>query len=622
MRANGEGERSAASWLANALPAAALLFIVVGAVARWLLPTEPWSHRIWMVGLVLTGFPVVWRTARDAFAGHFATDVVAALAILTAVVLRQPFPGLIIVLMQTGGEALERFAGRRASEAVRALEEAAPRIAHRVHDDLVEDIPVDQIRVGDDLLLRPGELVPCDAVVIGGRSHVDTSTLTGEPVPVTAEPGVALMSGSVNQEGPLTLRATALSAESRYAQIVELVRSAQASKAPLQRLADRYAVWFTPIVILVCIATYLATRDASRVLAVLVVATPCPLILATPVAIVGGINRAARRQIIIRNGTALERLGTVKVAAFDKTGTITIGLPDVSRIMQAPGLAEREVLRLAAAVEQGSSHLLARTLVEAAEVRGVSLPPAVHVIETPGRGVEGEAEGQRVTVGSRSYVLERQPSAAAGLAALDAPGEGLRAYMAIDGRAAAIIEYADHVRPGFHEMLDELRELGVPRFLMLSGDRTAHAEAIAREVGLTEVRAELLPEEKEGIIARLVAQGNSVLMVGDGTNDAPALSRATVGIALAGHGGGITAEAADVVLLVDDLSRVPEAVRISQHTVRIALESIGVGLGLSGIAMIFAAAGFIAPAFGALLQEAIDVAVILNALRASRMGRR
>jgi heavy metal translocating P-type ATPase len=523
--------------------------------------------------------------------------------------------------MQTGGEALENYAGRRASEAVRALEAAAPSIAHRVRDGIVEDIPVDQVRIGDELLLRPGELVPCDAVVVDGRSHVDTSTLTGEPVPVTAEPGVALMSGSVNEEGSLTLRATAVAAESRYARIVELVRSAQASKAPLQRLADRYAVWFTPLVILVCIATYLATHDASRVLAVLVVATPCPLILATPVAIVGGINRAARRQIIIRNGTALERLGTVNVAAFDKTGTITIGLPDVSRIIPTSGFSEHEILRLAAAVEQGSSHLLARTLVEAAEARGVALPAAVHVVEAPGRGVQGEVEGQQITVGSRSLVLEHNPQAADGIAALEEPGEGLRAYMAVDGRAAAIIEYADHVRPGMHDMLDELRRLGIPRFLMLSGDRAPHAEAIARDVGLTEVRAELLPEEKAGIIAKLVAEGNSVLMVGDGTNDAPALSSATVGIALAGHGGGITAEAADVVLLVDDLSRVPEAVRISQRTVRIARESIGVGLGLSGIAMVFAAGGFIAPALGALLQEAIDVAVILNALRASRPGR-
>jgi P-type E1-E2 ATPase len=240
----------------------------------------------------------------------------------------------------------------------------------------------------------------------------------------------------------------------------------------------------------------------------------------------------------------------------------------------------------------------------------------------PGRGVEGDVEGHRVAVGSRSYVLERHPSATAEMAALDAPGEGLRAYMAIDGRAGGIIEYADHVRPGFHAMLDDLRRLGIQRFLMLSGDRAAHAKAIARDVGLTEVRAELLPEEKAAIIAALVADGSSVLMVGDGTNDAPALTSATVGIALAGHGGGITAEAADIVLLVDDLSRVPEAVRISQRTVRIARESIGVGLGLSGIAMVFAAGGFIAPAVGALLQEAIDVAVILNALRASGKGRR
>lgn len=570
-----------------------------------------------MAGLLLTGAPVVWATLRHAVAGHFATDVVATLAIVFAVALGQPFAGLVIVLMQTGGELLERYAGRRASDAVRALEEAAPRTAHRVTAAGVEDVPVDRIAVGDTLLLRPGELVPADAVITAGQSHVDTATLTGEPVPVSAYPGVALMSGSVNLEGSLTLRATALASDSRYATIVELVRTAQASKAPLQRLADRYAVWFTPFTLLVCAASWLLTGDLTRVLAVLVVATPCPLILATPVAIVGGINRAARRQIIVRSGAALEQLSRVTVAAFDKTGTITMGLPEVSRLVVAPGCDAERVLRLVAAVEQGSSHLLARTLLQWATARGTPVPAVAHVTESPGQGVEGEVDGQWVAVGARRFVIARFPEAEAGFAALEADGAGLRAYAAIDGAAAATIEYADRLRPGIDRVLRDFAELGITRTILLTGDRAANAESVAREVGIAEVRAELLPDEKEAIVRELVAGGAHTLMVGDGTNDAPALSSASVGIALAGHGGGITAEAADVVILVDDLSRVVDALRISRRTVRIARESIGVGLGLSVVAMGFAAFGLITPVAGALLQEGIDVAVILNALRAS-----
>jgi heavy metal translocating P-type ATPase len=568
---------------------------------------------------VLTGLPVVIRTLRGILARRFAADLVAMLAIVTALLLQQPLAGLIVVLMQTGGEALERYAEGRASEAVRDLEAAAPRLAHRLVAGEVEDVSAEMVRVGDELLLRPGELLPCDAVVVSGRSHVDASRLTGEPVPVTAEPGIRLMSGSLNLEGPLTLRATAPASESQYSKIVELVRTAQASKSPLQRLADRYAVWFTPFTLGVCAIVYLLSSDPLRVLSVLVVATPCPLILAAPVAVVGGLNRAARHGIIFRHGTALEQLGQVTTAIFDKTGTLTIGRPEVAQVLAASTCQPAELLRLAGGVEHGSGHLLARTLIEGAEQRGIVIPEGQEIREWPGEGVEGRVEGRQVAVGGWSFIVRRYPLSEPELYRLRerVSGPGLRAYVAVDGKAAGMVEYADRIRPKLPEFLKGLRGLGVRHLVLLSGDDPANASAVAQAVGIEEAHGGLLPEEKVAFVQRLVKVGSRVLMVGDGTNDAPALSAATVGIALAGSGGGISAEAADAVILTDDPTRVGEAIAISRRTLRLARQSIVAGLGLSMAAMMFASFGFVPPVLGALLQEGIDVLVILNALRAS-----
>ena len=598
--------------------ATALLVIAAGLTLRPIMPE--WSERLWLGGLVVTGAPIVWTTIREARQGHWATDVVAVLAIAGAVLLRQPLAGLVIVVMRSGGEALEDYAAARASSALRELEDAAPRIAHRLRNDrtTIDDIAVGEIAIGDRLLVRPGDIVPCNAAVVDGSSHVDVSRLTGEPVPVSAAAGTTLLSGSVNGDGVLTVVATARAAESEYAKIVELVRSAQATKAPLARLADRYAVWFTPATLLVCLATYLITRDATRVLAVLVVATPCPLILATPIAIVGGISRAARQRIIVRHGGALEALSAVDTAVFDKTGTLTIGKPAVSGVLATGKIGEQELLRLAGAVEQGSSHLLARTLVDAALATGAELPPARHHVESPGRGLSAEVEGHEVAVGARTYVLERAHSTPETLAALERSDVGLRAYVAVDGQLAGVVEYEDRVRPGVQEILARLARLGVRRTLLLSGDHTPNVKAAAEEAGIVEAHGDLLPDDKVSVVRQLSRQGASVLMVGDGTNDAPALSAANVGVALASHGGGISAEAADVVVLADELSRVPDAIVIGRRTLRIARQSIWLGLGLSAAAMVAAAAGSLAPTAGALLQEVIDIAAILNALRASR----
>jgi len=601
---------------ANPIPVAAVLFLL-GGLALWSVGASTLSRTVLMGGLLVTGGPLVWRTLTDVARGRWATDVVAVLAILASVALQQSVAGLVIVLMQSGGEALERFAAGRASAAVKALEDAAPRVAHRLDGGEIVDLRVDDVAVGDLLLVRPGELVPCDSEVVGGRSHVDVSRLTGEPIPVTVEQGSRLMSGSANGEGTLTVKALATAASSQYAKIVTLVRQAQASKAPLQRLADRYAVWFTPITVALCALTYAVTRDPMRVLAVLVVATPCPLILATPIAIIGGINRAARHQIIVRNGIALERLEGLTIALFDKTGTITVGEPRVRQVHTAPGVERRDLLRLAGGLEQASGHLLARTLVQSALESGISLPTARAVIETAGRGVTGVVDGRQVSVGSRAFLLHCCPSLA-GERALE-PRPGLRAHVAIDGCYAGSVEYADEVRPEARDALRRLAHLGVRRTMMLSGDHAPAARAVAAIAGISEVAADLTAEGKVDIVRNLVSSGEQVLMVGDGTNDAPALASATVGVAMAGKGGGgVTAEAAGVVVLAEDLRRVPDAVRIATRAMTVARQSIWCGLGLSALAMGVAALGYLRPVTGAVLQEMIDVAVIFNALRAGR----
>jgi heavy metal translocating P-type ATPase len=608
----------------NPLPLLTLGFLVVGVLAPLLGAPSPWRDRVWFAGLVVTGLPVSWRTFRGLLRGEFAADVVAMLAIIGAVLLQQPLAGLVVVLMQTGGEALDAYAVARASSAVEALEADAPRTAHRVVDGRVTDIDAGVIDPGDELLVRPGELVPCDGVVIAGTSHVDTSRLTGEPVPIRAGVGASLMSGSVNQEGALTLRAVRRSQESQYARIVDLVRRAQASKSPLQRTADRWAVWFTPLTLAACGVAWLVSHDWTRVLAVLVVATPCPLILAAPVAIIGGINRAARRSIIVRSGSALEALSRVNTAVFDKTGTLTVGRPRVHRVVVADGASALDALARAAAVEQGSGHLLARVIVAEADARGAPLEIATELVETPGRGITGMVGGEFVAVGAPDFVREqfamRRPAVADVLQAMERDGTGLRAYVGSDGGLLARVEFADELRAELAPMFRALELLGFRNSELLSGDKQANVAAIATAVGITHFAGDLSAEQKVQRVAALEQSGRRVLMVGDGTNDAPALSTATVGVALAGHGGGVVAEAADVVLLVDDPSRIPEAVEIGRRSLTIARQSIAVGLGLSLVGMGFAAAGMLTPVAGALIQEAIDVAVILNALRAARRG--
>ena len=579
----------------------AALGLAAGLIAR--------SDVIFLATLLVGGVPLVLQTLRGLVRGRFAADVVAMLAIVTAYLLGQYFAGAVIVLMQSGGEALEAYAMGRASQSLEALLARAPKVAHRLRGDVLEDVPVDAVAVGDLLVIKPGDLVPVDAEVIEGTSTVDQAALTGEPLPIRAVTGTPLMSGSVNLEGVLRTRVLRPSAQSQYQQIVRLVQQAREEKPPIQRLADRFAIWFTPLTLAMCGVAYLITGSPTSLLAVLVVATPCPLILATPVAVIAGISRAADIGVIVKNGVAIEQLGRARAVVFDKTGTLTLGQPSVAHIEVLNNMPAGEVLRLAAAVEQLSSHHLGRAVAAAGRARFPHLPAVEDFRETPGRGVSGQVEGRPICVGSTLFLGD------CGVPVPEASGAGTAAYVAVAGQVVGSIEFADRLRHQVPALLQRLAVLGVTDTVMLTGDREAPAQAIAAQAGIRTVRANLLPADKVAAVRELTERYGNVVMVGDGINDAPALAAATIGVAMGAHGTAVSAEAADVVLLVDDIGRVGDAMAISRRMRRIALQSIGVGLGVSFALMVVASLGHITPAAGAVMQEALDAAVILNALR-------
>ncbi|HET9019282.1 MAG TPA: heavy metal translocating P-type ATPase, partial [Acetobacteraceae bacterium] len=521
----------------------------------------------------------------------------------------------VIALMVAGGNTLETFAEGRARREMTALLARAPRVAHRADDGQVTEIAVEAIRPGDLLLVKPGETLPVDGMLEDTAALVDESALTGEPLPVARSLGDALRSGAVNAGGPLRLRAAASAADSTYAAILRLVEGAQAERPPMARLADRWALAFLAATLLAAGLAWGLSGDPRRALAVLVVATPCPLILAAPVALICGLSRAARRGAIIKGGGALERLARARTALFDKTGTLTSGTPRVAAVEPMPGFTADEVLRLAASLDQVSQHVVARAVVAAAASAGLALGWPEDATEIAGGGVAGRVDGRQAMVGGAGllagsgFTLPRDGAVARLAAAASAA-----AWVAVEGRIAGVLLLTDRLRPEAPRALRALRAAGIRRLVMVSGDRAATAEAIGTALGLDEVRAELAPADKIAVVRAERASGPT-LMVGDGINDAPALAAADVGVAMGARGAAAAAEAADVVLLVDRLDPLAAAVASAVRARRIALESIVAGMGLSGLAMLAAGLGHLPPVFGALLQEAIDVAVILNALR-------
>jgi heavy metal translocating P-type ATPase len=548
--------------------------------------------------------------------GDIGLDIVAALSMSAALAFGESLAGNVVALMYAGGQMLEAFAEGRARREMTALLGRVAFSAMRYGADGLEDVPIDAIRQGDRLLIRKGEVVPVDGHVANGVAVLDLSALTGESVPKTLARGAEVLSGSMLVGSPFDLIASRPASDSTYAGIVRLVEAAQASKSPMARLADRYAVGFLILTLTISSFAWLSSGEAVNALAVLVVATPCPLILAVPVAIISGMSKAAKGGALVKNGGALEALARIRTAILDKTGTLTQGRPSIMAIRTINGFAEAEVLGLAASLDQASAHLVAASLIEAATEAGLTLVPPEDVAELPGKGIEGKVGGRHVAMGGETYVSNRSTGDPRTLV-LDAPSDALKVSIAVDGTIAGVILLKDQIRSDARSTLHGLREAGIERIILASGDLYHIAQSIGRSLGVDEVLGDLTPEEKVAVVRREAA-ARPVMMVGDGINDAPALAAADVGIALGARGAAASSEAAGVVILVDELLPLTKALGIAQRTRIIALQSVSAGLGLSIAGMIFAAFGYLPPVQGALFQEAIDIAVILNALRALR----
>lgn len=600
------------------IPLFTLLGLIIGGFF-FIIGKREVAHIVWYTTMIIGGAPIVLNTVRGMFRGQFAADIVAMLAIITAILMGQSFAGTIIVLMQSGGEAIEKYGLRRASSSLTALLERAPRIAHRKSDGRLEEVDVREIRVGDILVVRSGDFIPVDGTIVQGEAEIDESAMTGEPLAHRKTVGGKVLSGTVDIDGAFDMRADKISEESHYAKIVHLVQIAQAEKAPIQRLADQYAVYFTPLVLLISALGWWITKDPTTILAVLVVATPCPLILATPIAVISGINRAAHEGIIVKGGAPLEQIGKIEAALFDKTGTITHGTPLVDKVISFGGVAEDLLLQKAACVEQLSSHAAAQAIFRHAKNLQKETPFPTDFRENPGRGVEGTINQERIVVGSQRFLeeklggdlFEKQQKL---IDQMRAEGK-LLTFIATGGLLAGAVVLSDQMRKEVPEVVKKLHALRVQEIMMVTGDSARNTEIVAKQAGIEKYKADLLPEQKVEVVKELEKK-HFTMMVGDGINDAPALAAATVGVAMGAQGTAISAEAADIVLIVDHLGKVAESVNIGQRMLHIAKQGIWVGIGLSSCLMLIAAVGEIPPAIGALLQEVIDVAVILNALRA------
>jgi heavy metal translocating P-type ATPase len=600
---------------------AALAGIAAGAVAA-LAGSTAGARAAWAATTAVALVPLAASVARDLWHRETGVDAIALLAMAGALAVGEYLAGAVVAVMLSGGQVLEKRAAARARRELSALVERAPRTVTREEDGALRGRPVAEVVPGDILLVRHGEVVAVDGVLHGGAATIDESALTGEALPVDCVDGDRVRSGTSNAGSPFRMRALATAAASTYAGIVRLVKEAEASKAPFVRMADRYALFFLPLTVIISTAAWLVSGDPVRAVAVLVVATPCPLILAAPVAIAAGISRAARRGIVVKGGAALEAVAQASVVLFDKTGTLTAGMPRVVGVEVFGELEPNEVLRLAASVDQASVHVLADAIVAGARERGLTLSFPDEVEESPGTGVRGLVDGHAVAVGRTGWVTDAPlPDRARRLRQRTTKEGASNVFVAVDGHLAGAIVLSDPIRPDAAATMRALRRLGVRRLAMVTGDAADVAEGVAAVIGLDEVYAERSPEDKVEV-ARMLSEHGTTLMVGDGINDAPALAAAGAGIAMGARGATAASETADVVVMVDQLDRVVEARRVALRSRGIAVQSVVAGMTLSVVAMGFAAWGLLVPVAGALVQEAIDVAVILNSLRALRDERR
>jgi heavy metal translocating P-type ATPase len=614
----------AASSSSRRLALLTLAGLVAGGVAR--LAGAPAAARaVWALTTAVMLVPLSVGVAKSLLRRKLGVDVIALLAMAGSLAIGQYLAGAVVALMLAGGQALEEVAGARARSELSALLGRVPRAAFRYQDGALAGIAVEEIRPGDRLLIKPGEVLPVDGVVAGaGEAAVlDESALTGESRPVERREGDAVRSGTVNAGGPFDLRALATAAESTYAGIVRLVEAAQASKAPFVRLADRYSLVFLPLTLAVAAAAWTASGSSLRALAVLVVATPCPLILAAPVALIAGVSACARRGVIVKGGGALEALAVGRVLLLDKTGTLTTGVPELAAIEVFGPVGAAELLRLAASLDQVSPHVFAALLVRAAGERGSPLSFPAAVEEHHGAGIRGSVDGRLVALGKLDWLVAGAPiPQPAGEVRRRAALTGAsNVFVAVDGALAGALILRDPVRADTPAALRALRREGIRRVVMVTGDTAEVAATVAAAIGADQVLAERTPQEKVAAVKAERANGPTI-MVGDGVNDAPALAAADLGVAMGARGATASSEAADVVITLDRLDRLGEAMAIARRARRIAIESVLAGMGLSLAAMLVAAAGYLPPVAGALAQEVIDVAVILNALRALSPGSR
>ena len=566
-----------------------------------------------LLTLALGGLPLLYDLLRKLLKREFGSDLLGGISIVTSILLGEYLAGAIIVLMLAGGEALESYALRSASSVLAALAKRMPSVAHRKRTAELEDVSLVDIAVGDTLVIYPHEICPADGVVTEGHGVMDESYLTGEPFQITKTRGSTVISGALNGESALTIRTTQRAADSRYAKIMDVMRESESERPQLQRLGDQLGAVYTPVAMSVALLAWVISGEPMRFLAVLVIATPCPLLLGIPIAIIGSISLCARRAIIVKSPVALEQITGCRTAIFDKTGTLTYGEPSLTEQLIAPGFAQREVLTLVASLERYSKHPLARAILASAKAAGIAPPEATEVGEQPGQGLRGTVGGHLVQITSRNKLIAQQIAGADGLPPI---AGGLECVVAIDQRYAGALRFRDAPRV---ESRSFVRHLGPQhqfrRIMIVSGDRESEVRYLAEQVGITEIHAQKSPEEKLAIVRQETAAAKT-LYVGDGINDAPAMMAATVGMAI-GQNSDVTAEAAGVVVMDNSLKKVDEFMHISRRMRVIALQSAVGGMALSIVGMAFAAAGHLSPVSGAVTQEVIDVLAVLNALRAA-----
>ncbi len=563
--------------------------------------------------LIIGGLPLRYELLRKRSKREFGSDQLGGISIITSVFLGEYLAGSIIVLMLSGGEALERYALRNASSVLAALAKRMPSIAHRRSESEILDVALEDVAIGDTLVIYPHEICPADGVVIDGRGGMDESYLTGEPFQITKTAGSTVISGAINGESALTIRTTKRVADSRHAKIMEVMRESETKRPQLQRLGDQLGAIYTPVALVVALLAWAISGEAMRFLAVLVIATPCPLLLAIPITIIGSISLCASRAIIVKNPVVLEQIASCRTAIFDKTGTLTHGAPKLTEQLIATGFSQKEVLTLVASLERYSKHPLARAILAAAKADKIELADASEVSEPPGQGLRGTVLGRQVQVTSRSQISEQQVS---GVGQLPPMVGGLECVVAIDDRYAADLRFRDAPRKDSRSFVGHLGpKHDFARVIIVSGDRESEVRYLAQQVGITEIYAEQRPEDKLAIVRKETAAAKT-LYVGDGINDAPAMLAATVGMAI-GQNSDVTAEAAGVVIMDNSLEKVDEFMHISRRMSSIALQSALGGMTLSVIGMIFAATGNLSPVNGAITQEVIDILAVLNALRAA-----